>query len=109
MQEIAIIGGGAAGLFCAVYLKHELIKENIDDVTIVIYERLERTGKKLLATGNGRCNFSNTKVSKDKYNNPEFVKSLIKQFGYKQLKEFLQEIGYSYESILKMPVNFPSI
>ena len=86
-------GGGAAGLFCAVYLKHELIKENIDDVTIVIYERLERTGKKILATGNGRCNFSNTKVSKDKYNNPEFVKSFIKQFGYKNLKEFLQEIG----------------
>ena len=73
MQEVAIIGGGAAGLFTALYLNYQLIKEDIDDVAVIVYERLERTGKKLLATGNGRCNLSNSKVNKDKYNNPEFV------------------------------------
>ena len=93
MQEVAIIGGGAAGLFTALYLKYQLIKEDIDDVAIIIYERLERTGKKLLATGNGRCNLSNSKVNKDKYNNPEFVKSFIKQFGFKDLKDFLYQMG----------------
>ena len=93
MQEVAIIGGGAAGLFTALYLKYQLIKEDIDDVAVIVYERLERTGKKLLATGNGRCNLSNSKVNKDKYNNPEFVKSFIKQFGFKELKEFLSEMG----------------
>lgn len=93
MQEVAIIGGGAAGLFTALYLKYQLIKEDIDDVAVIVYERLERTGKKILATGNGRCNLSNSKVNKDKYNNPEFVKSFIRQFGFKDLKEFLYEMG----------------
>ena len=59
MNDVAIIGGGASGLFCAIYVKHLLNKENIQDVNITIYERLEKTGKKLLATGNGKCNFSN--------------------------------------------------
>ena len=48
MNDVAIIGGGASGLFCAIYVKHLLNKENIHDVNITIYERLEKTGKKLL-------------------------------------------------------------
>ena len=93
MNDVAIIGGGASGLFCAIYIKHLLNKENIQDVNITIYERLEKTGKKLLATGNGKCNFSNKHVSKEKYNNPDFVEPLLKKFNYKHLKEFLEELG----------------
>ncbi|MGN0521744.1 MAG: NAD(P)/FAD-dependent oxidoreductase [Eubacterium sp.] len=50
-----IVGGGASGLACAVRLK-----QNRPDDSVIILERLEQAGKKILATGNGRCNLSNT-------------------------------------------------
>ena len=93
MSDVAIIGGGASGLFCAIYIKHLLNKLDINNTNITIYERLEKTGKKLLATGNGKCNFSNKHTSKEKYNNPEFVEPLLKKFNYKHLREFLEELG----------------
>lgn len=49
-----IIGGGASGLACAVRLK-----QNIPDSDVIIIDRMNTAGKKILATGNGRCNFSN--------------------------------------------------
>lgn len=49
-----IIGGGASGLACAVRLK-----QNIPDSDVIVLERMNTVGKKILATGNGRCNFSN--------------------------------------------------
>lgn len=49
-----IIGGGASGLACAVRLK-----QNIPQSEVIVLEKMNSIGKKLLATGNGRCNFSN--------------------------------------------------
>ena len=54
MKKICIIGGGAAGLFCAAVLKNKN-----KDANITVYEKNDRVGKKLLATGNGRCNLTN--------------------------------------------------
>ena len=54
MNKTAIIGGGAAGLAAAIF-----IKMNSPQTKVAVFERLERVGKKLLATGNGRCNLSN--------------------------------------------------
>ena len=54
VYDIAIIGGGAAGLCAAIYAKTENPKLNI-----VILEALDRVGKKLITTGNGRCNITN--------------------------------------------------
>ena len=54
--DIIIIGGGAAGLLSAVYLKKQNPKLNIR-----ILEALPRVGKKLAVTGNGRCNITNKK------------------------------------------------
>ena len=53
-KKTAIIGGGAAGLAAAIF-----IKQNDRNMNVTVFERLERVGKKLLATGNGRCNISN--------------------------------------------------
>lgn len=50
-----IIGGGASGLACAIRLK-----QNKPNEEVIVLERLNQTGKKILATGNGRCNLSNT-------------------------------------------------
>ena len=54
MTRIAIIGGGASGLFSAI-----TALENGKDVSVTIFEKMNRVGKKILATGNGRCNITN--------------------------------------------------
>ncbi len=52
-----IIGAGASGLACAIRLK-----QNIPDHSVTLIERMPLPGKKILATGNGRCNLSNVKA-----------------------------------------------
>ncbi|MBQ8001651.1 MAG: aminoacetone oxidase family FAD-binding enzyme [Ruminococcus sp.] len=52
--DVIIVGGGAAGLLCAV-----IIKSRQPEYSVAILEAQERVGKKLLTTGNGRCNLTN--------------------------------------------------
>ena len=52
MRQVAVIGGGVAGMTAAVFAA-----ESGAEVTII--EQKERVGKKILSTGNGRCNFTN--------------------------------------------------
>ena len=59
MKKIAIIGGGASGLFCAIRLLTEQSNANV-----TIFEKMSRVGKKILATGNGRCNITNENADK---------------------------------------------
>lgn len=92
MKNIAIVGGGASGLFLAVYLKRLLI-ENNKEAMITIYDRLEKTGKKILATGNGRCNFTNVGITKKEYNHPDFVSYAIDNFTPYDLINYLKELG----------------
>lgn len=61
--DIAIIGGGCAGLMCGCIAGNE----SSGSLNTVIFERNDKTGRKLLATGNGRCNLSNVNVSADSY------------------------------------------
>ena len=78
MKDVIIIGGGAAGILCAA-----AIKENSKEfVNVTIVERLDRIGKKILATGNGKCNFTNKNLSSKKYNNPKFVTPTLSKYGY---------------------------
>ena len=58
----AIIGGGAAGLLCAIRAA-----QNRPDQRIVILEKADRVGKKLLVTGNGRCNLSHIGADAQSY------------------------------------------
>ncbi len=58
MKHILVIGGGAAGLAAAITAARQA-----PDARITILERLDRVGKKLLATGNGRCNLTNMQAS----------------------------------------------
>ena len=53
-MKTVIIGAGASGLACAIRLK-----QNIPSARVTVLERLETPGKKILATGNGRCNITN--------------------------------------------------
>ena len=90
--EVAIVGGGAAGLLCAV----ELLKnENaFNGKQIAIIERNDRVGKKLIATGNGRGNLSNTHISCDCYHgNPVFIKKIVNDILNFNLKKYFQFFG----------------
>jgi len=90
-DKIAIIGGGAAGLFTA-YL---LSKHNLD---VTIFEKNNKLGRKLLATGNGKCNITNEYISKNNFysNNLEFINNSLKQFDYQMCKKIFNEIGIEF-------------
>ena len=62
MYDIAIIGGGASGFAAAVSAK-----EVAPEKSVIILEKMFRTGKKLVATGNGKCNLSNQNISQKNY------------------------------------------
>ncbi len=89
IKKIVIVGGGASGLFTSIVIKRALG----NSVDVIILERLEKIGKKLLATGNGRCNFTNELMCDSKFNNPEFVYHLFKRFGYSETISFFEELG----------------
>ena len=86
--KILIIGAGASGSFLACLLDDEKY-----DVTI--FEKNNKIGKKLLLTGNGKCNFTNGDFKDlDKiYHNADFVKYAIGNFGNKSFIEFMNSIG----------------
>jgi hypothetical protein len=72
MRKVAIIGGGAAGLFCSIFLK-EMLQE---DVEVILLEKQDRIGKKILVTGNGKCNLSNRNMDVYYYNTPSIAHAI---------------------------------
>ncbi|MFA6739504.1 MAG: aminoacetone oxidase family FAD-binding enzyme [Bacilli bacterium] len=89
MKNIAIIGGGAAGLTCAILLGKRLGSS----ASITVFEQSNRVGRKVLATGNGRGNLSNHDVSTSHYNNPEFVQSVLHVYPATQVSSFWRLFG----------------
>lgn len=71
--DVAVIGGGAAGLFLAANLP--------PNISSVIIEANDRVGKKLLASGNGKCNMANLDMNIVHYNKPNIVEDYIDRFG----------------------------
>ena len=77
-MKIIIIGAGASGLVAGINYKRN---HRSDDVLII--EQLTTPLKKLLASGNGKCNLGNENIDFSLYNNPEFAKSVIEWYDYK--------------------------
>ena len=92
IYKAAIIGGGAAGLMCAVELlsgEDRLMGDNA-----VILERNDRVGKKLIATGNGQGNLSNADVSAENYSGDrDFISAFIGQVKTVNPVLYLEKIG----------------
>ena len=87
ITDIAVIGGGASGLAAAIEAKTALPKAKV-----VILEKLDRVGKKILATGNGRCNLSNMNLTADHYHGS--VKNVMRIIGSTpSAKEFFGGLG----------------
>ncbi len=88
-MRVGIIGGGAAGMMAAVNIK--LLNNNID---VTIHEKNQRPGKKLLATGNGRCNYTNSDIDIKYYHSKdENLKKILQDFDFEKCIEFFKRIG----------------
>lgn len=72
MFDFGIIGGGASGMYASILLAKKGYK-------VALFEANERVGKKLLATGNGKCNLSNVKIDDSFYNTSE-IKDIVEAF-----------------------------
>ena len=83
MKKIAIIGGGAAGLAAAIAAGNELARLGAaGECEIVLFEAdSERVGRSILATGNGRCNFSNAHIDPACYRNADFVEAALRSLA----------------------------
>ena len=90
--DMAIIGGGAAGLSAAVFACR---KDKHPSPAICVLEKGPRVGKKLLATGNGTCNISNMMADQDWYHggNPAFVNEALTAFTPTDACRFFSSIG----------------
>lgn len=89
-MKIAIIGCGAAGIMAAITAKR--LNKNLQ---IDMFDANKGIGKKILASGNGRCNISNSKITSKNYigENPEFVNFALKEFDFKAFEKFCKSIG----------------
>lgn len=89
MYDICVIGGGASGLISAVQAKR-----NAPELNICVLERLPRVGKKLIATGNGRCNLTNMHASQDRYHGgTNIMAEAMRRYPPTEVIRFFQSIG----------------
>lgn len=97
--DIAIIGGGTSGLAAAVLCAKKLSTEKLKR-RIVIIEKEKRVGKKLLATGNGRCNITNENMSAEFYNGScnKLAADVIKKYNTRRMISFFNSLGLECKS-----------
>ena len=98
-MKIVIIGGGASGIVAAINYKRN---HSSDDVLVI--EQMSAPLKKLLASGNGKCNLGHSNIDYSLYNNPEFAKSIIEGYDY---KKFFSSISIETKTVgdLAYPVS----
>ena len=86
--DIITVGAGAAGLAAAISAKR-----NNRDLKIAILEAQSKAGKKILVTGNGRCNLTNINVSKEFYHGSFDVSKTLNRFSAEKLINFFSTLG----------------
>lgn len=85
--DVLIIGGGAAGMMTAIIAARKEQK-------ICIIEKLDKLGKKLLATGNGKCNFTNDHMIADCFHaESNFIENVLNTFSVNDCLDFFRSIG----------------
>ena len=89
--DVAIIGAGAAGLMCA-------IGAGGRGRRVALLEHAEKIGKKILISGGGRCNFTNTSVDSDNFHshNAHFAKSALSRYTQWDFLAMVERHGIAY-------------
>ena len=88
MKTITVIGGGASGLIASIYAK-------TSNTQVILLERNSECGKKILATGNGRCNYWNSDQDLKHYNSSttNLLKKIITEENKNEITDFFNRIG----------------
>ncbi len=88
MYDVVIVGAGASGLVTAIVSARRGKK-------VLILEKNNKVGKKLLATGNGKCNITNQRPTVERFHseNPKFIREVLENYGYQEIKHFFKSIG----------------
>src|SRR5688572_7439991 len=89
--DLAVLGGGAAGLMCA-------IEAGNRGRRVLLIERSERVGKKILISGGGRCNFTNLYTEPENFlsANPDFCKSALARYTPWDFVALVERHGIAY-------------
>ena len=87
--DVCVIGGGASGLAAAIAAAE-------DGASVVVLERAPECGRTILATGNGRCNFSNAQLAWERYNDPGFVEAVCGPGFGQDVLAFFEECGLAW-------------
>jgi len=89
--EVIVIGAGAAGLFCATEAGKRGRK-------VIVFDHAKRLGGKILMSGGGRCNFTNTYTSHENFlsQNPHFCKSALSQYTQWDFISLVNEYGIKH-------------
>ena len=89
MRTVLVIGGGASGIFAALTAAEDPQNK------VLLLERQQRIGRKLLATGNGRCNLTNTGAAPAHYHGeePDFVRPALAQFPPEAALDWFHKLG----------------
>ena len=87
-RHVIIVGGGAAGLVAAITAARE-------GALVTIIEHKDKLGKKILSTGNGRCNLTNEYMDLECFRGDDvaIVSDVLNQFGYNDTIKFFEELG----------------
>jgi predicted Rossmann fold flavoprotein len=90
-SDVIVIGGGAAGLFCA-------IEAGKRGRRVVLLEHQDRVGKKIAISGGGRCNFTNIHTTPENFisANPHFCKSALARFTPADFISLVEKYGIAY-------------
>lgn len=88
MHDVIVVGGGASGMMAAIAAARR-------GASVLILEHMDCCGKKILSTGNGKCNYTNTMQGIEYYrgDDPAFVLPALERFGAKEAIQFFREIG----------------
>jgi predicted Rossmann fold flavoprotein len=89
--DLIVIGAGAAGLMCAITAARRGRR-------VLVLERSNKVGKKILMSGGGRCNFTNLHITPDRYisANPHFCKSALSRYTQWDFIALVEKHGIEY-------------
>ncbi len=88
MADIIIVGAGAAGLMASIVAGRA-------GHSVILLEQNTKIGKKILVSGNGKCNITNRYIQTNRFHghNPDFIEKVLQGYGFETVEPFFTSIG----------------